>query len=239
MRNGEKFIYKDILENLKSKIESGYYEEGAMLPKEIELAEMFNSSRQTVRKALDMLKNAGYVYSIKGTGTFVKSKKTDYILSYMRSYTEIISDQRSQPSSIVLAAKAIKANPKVAAALNIKTGAKCYFVDRIRKADEIIMCYERTFVSAELCPGIDKYVTPSSSLYWLYENKYSLKIGKGEFHLEAVNASKEVAEMLKIKENDAVLFMDATIRLKNGKPLYNVEAYYVGSRYIFSTILER
>ena len=60
-----------IFETLQKNIESGLYSPNSQLPTEQELADEFETSRPTVVKALDRLKDLGYVYRIQGKGTFV------------------------------------------------------------------------------------------------------------------------------------------------------------------------
>lgn len=54
-----------------------------------------------------------------------------------------------------------------------------------------------------------------------------------------MNADKQLSEILGINENDAVLFMNATIFLEESITLYTVQAYYIGSEYIFAITLPR
>lgn len=234
-----RFIHEIIFDDLKAKILSHQYPIGSQLPKEMDLMKIYSASRHTIRKALDRLKTEGYLYTVKGSGTFIQEKKAEYILSKMNSYSEIIQSQNGEPSSIVLSAKLITPPNHVNHALQYEDNAKCYFVERLRKNGDILMCYERTYISPSLCPDIDLYVAPNISLYNLYEKRYDLKMGTGEYHLEAINADKEISSVLKIKENEAVLLMRATIKLLTGEPLYYIDAYYVGSRYTFSTFLQR
>ena len=58
------------MEDLKEKILSGEFKAGDKLPSENELSRSDQISRQTVRKALSILENAGYIYAEHGRGTF-------------------------------------------------------------------------------------------------------------------------------------------------------------------------
>jgi GntR family transcriptional regulator of arabinose operon len=67
-----KALYKQILEQLIGKIESGEYKYGDKIPTEIELSEKYFVSRITSRRALNELADLGYVTRNRRTGTFVK-----------------------------------------------------------------------------------------------------------------------------------------------------------------------
>lgn len=66
--------YQIIIDDLKSKILSGDYSVGAQIPTESALQEIYNVSRQTVRKAILELAKGGYLRSEKGSGTYVSNK---------------------------------------------------------------------------------------------------------------------------------------------------------------------
>lgn len=62
--------YEGLMEDLKGQILSGQIRPGEKIPSENTLAGEYNVSRQTVRKALAILENQGYVYAQHGRGTF-------------------------------------------------------------------------------------------------------------------------------------------------------------------------
>lgn len=64
-------IYEKIINYIKSEIKSGSYAVDERLPTEAELSKMFNTSRTTVIKAMDILNTEGIIYRIQGKGSFV------------------------------------------------------------------------------------------------------------------------------------------------------------------------
>lgn len=74
MQNNKK--YQILKKEVKSWIISGKMKEKEQITPEKELAETFQISRQTVRRAIGELVNEGHLYRIQGKGTFV-SQKTD------------------------------------------------------------------------------------------------------------------------------------------------------------------
>ena len=56
---------------VKEKIDNGTFKQGEVLPKEIDLALLLNTSRKTLRNALTRLALENRVERIKGKGTFV------------------------------------------------------------------------------------------------------------------------------------------------------------------------
>ena len=69
-------LYSKIEQYLRSGIHDGTWKPGDVLPKEIEMCEMFNVSRPTVRTALANLVQEGLITRTKRKGTCVKAWRT-------------------------------------------------------------------------------------------------------------------------------------------------------------------
>ncbi|WPC09625.1 GntR family transcriptional regulator [Globicatella sp. PHS-GS-PNBC-21-1553] len=66
--------YQQIAEVLREEIIKGTYAVGNVIPTEAKLQEQFDVSRHTIRQALSILINEGYLRSEKGSGTYVKNR---------------------------------------------------------------------------------------------------------------------------------------------------------------------
>jgi GntR family transcriptional regulator len=72
-------MYRQIAEDLRQKIESGELARGSQLPTELELRELYDASRNTVRDAVKLLITRGLVETRPGQGTFVVEKIEPYV----------------------------------------------------------------------------------------------------------------------------------------------------------------
>lgn len=84
-------IYAKIAEMLRSEIKSGSLKPGAQLPTEEELCRLYNVSRGTIQKALNLLVSEGIISRRRGIGSFVRNnsikisdKSIGLILPYMK-----------------------------------------------------------------------------------------------------------------------------------------------------------
>ena len=72
--------YQDIAEEIKQKILREEYEVNTTIPSEFKLQEIYDVSRHTIRQAIAVLVNEGYLRKEKGSGTYVddsyKKEKT-------------------------------------------------------------------------------------------------------------------------------------------------------------------
>ena len=74
MSDSGKTKYYVLMEELKKEIISGEKKPGDRLPSENQLSEVYHISRHTVRKALSILEQEGYIEAEHGRGTFVSRK---------------------------------------------------------------------------------------------------------------------------------------------------------------------
>ncbi len=79
-------IYKDMVRQ----IESGQRKAEDVLPSENDLCDQYGTSRETVRKALNMLAQNGYIQKIKGKGSVILDReKMRFPVSGLISFKEL------------------------------------------------------------------------------------------------------------------------------------------------------
>ncbi|WP_134904686.1 GntR family transcriptional regulator, partial [Paenibacillus polymyxa] len=64
-----KNIFLQIYQDYSGQIQTGELAPGTKMPSENELAREYNTSRETVRKALHLLAQNGYIHKIKAKGS--------------------------------------------------------------------------------------------------------------------------------------------------------------------------
>ena len=90
MGSGIKIKYDALVQDLRVAMLNGDIKAGDKLPSENELANKYSISRQTVRKALQVLHDEGYIYAEHGRGTFcsgmVKTRKNSKNIAVITTY---------------------------------------------------------------------------------------------------------------------------------------------------------
>lgn len=94
MAADKKLKYTELVEDLRTEIKTGKIRPGQKIPSENELSASYGVSRQTVRKAIEILTDEGYVYAEHGRGTFVselllhstKSNNIAVVTTYLSDY---------------------------------------------------------------------------------------------------------------------------------------------------------
>ena len=219
-------LYYQLKEIIKSRIESGELMPDDMLEPEETLCEIYNLSRNTVRKAISELKHEGLVYKVQGRGTFIKSPKISHRFVTVVSFTEELLARGIKPSSVLLKIKLEKADKEVAEKLEINPGEEYYKIKRLRLGDGKPLGINLSRIPVKLCFGLDKYDLTSGSLYSLIEKEYGHRITKVVRIMETIPADAEVASMLKIRETFPVLRIIGIAYNQDKVPLdYCIEHY--------------
>lgn len=86
--------YREIADDLRSKVESGDLRPGSRLPTEIELMDQYDASRNTVRDAIKLLITRGLVETRPGQGTFVIEKINPFVTTLTGDPTQGNNDER-------------------------------------------------------------------------------------------------------------------------------------------------
>lgn len=97
-----KVLYLEIAEQIKEEIQNGVYPVGTMLPTETELEERFEVSKITVRKAIEILADDGFVHKQSGKGTTVISNRLFNHLSKGASFSAILEKEGVKVSKKVI-----------------------------------------------------------------------------------------------------------------------------------------
>ncbi|MCU1642930.1 MAG: putative GntR family transcriptional regulator, partial [Nocardia sp.] len=71
--------YQLVARELKVQILQGAFDGGRQLPTEVELANDYSVSRQTIRRAFQDLVAEGMVYRVPGRGTFTQTAHSGYV----------------------------------------------------------------------------------------------------------------------------------------------------------------
>jgi GntR family transcriptional regulator len=70
-------LYEQVADYLAAQVEAGHLAPGQKLPAERDLADQWNVGYQTIRRAMEVLRERGLVVSRIGKGTFIATHSTE------------------------------------------------------------------------------------------------------------------------------------------------------------------
>lgn len=230
-------LYVQLKTIIKNEILDGKYSYGDQIPSEMEYEKKYDVSRITVRRAISDLEKEGYVVRSRGKGTHVIYNHTiEERFSKIRSFTDEMRAVNLKPGTSYTSIQYETVPEDGARAFGIKEGEKLVCVCRVRTGNDQPIVYFKTFFSKNLNVPLDPDVYGESLYQWLNKQGINQPCRAVE-NFKAINAPKEIADRLEIKENDALLVRTRYGYNKENEMIEYTIAYYRGDAYSFSVEL--
>ena len=211
---------------------------GTAVPPERSLATEFDTSRTTVRQALQELVVEGRLERIQGKGTFVAKPKVSQALQ-LTSYTEDMRAQGLEPTSQLLEIGYITADERLSRLLDIPQGGRVLRIERLRLASGEPMAIETTHLSQERFPALRRSLVRYTSLYTALAEVYDVHLASAEETIETSLANPREAGLLGTDVGLPMLMLSRHSRDSTGEPVEWVRSVYRGDRYKFVANLAR
>ncbi|AHM63569.1 transcriptional regulator, GntR family with UTRA sensor domain [Flammeovirgaceae bacterium 311] len=201
--------YQQLQRKLKSQIISGMYGEGDLLPSENELSRMHSLNRVTVRHALSVLEQEGYITKRQGKGSVVQLKRNSLGLLSFKGFSEVVGHTEHTVKTILLEGpRAIAWPTPFFYELNhTELEAGCFYLLRLRFADDDAVMLEHTYIPRLDLPrfGIRKLI--NDSLFNTLSGRYGIEISNLEQDVRAVLAEAPIAEKLQMESDSPLIHL--------------------------------
>lgn len=178
--------YLSIYNDLLSKIEKGIFKPGMKIPSENQLVEQYETSRETIRKALNLLSEHGYIQKIKGKGSIVLDvRKFDFPISGLISFKELAQKLGKPSRTIVEQLEVMKPDDMLKKHLHVTAREDIWKVVRVREIEGERIILDKDFFNKKFVPFLSKDIC-ERSIYEYLEKELQLKISfaKKEFFVE-------------------------------------------------------
>lgn len=217
---------------LMQRISRGELKPHEAIPSEAELTQAYNLSRYTVRHAIATLIKEGYLYRVRGRGTFVSRPREHFDLVRLRSFTEEMRARGASPGTRVLGLEVIEPEGQVAIRLGLTSDMPAWRISRLRLADGEPMCIQTSHIPQPLAPSLSlDDLEGTSSLYELLETRFNLVVAEADELIEAVLAWDEEARLLGIQPGAPLVSREVTSYTKTGQPIEFSTTLYRADRY--------
>jgi GntR family transcriptional regulator len=225
--------YYRIYQKIRRQIQDREYPVGTYLPTESELGIMWGVSRTTVRRAIELLTNDGFVYARPGCGTEVIDFEATQKLQYITSFSETLVEQGFEVGYRNVSLQTLPAPAHVASDLNVDEGSSVIRVHRTALANGKPIAIMVNYLVPSLFPGIEDKAANIRSLYAFLESEYNVIIEAATDFISAISASKAEAEELSIEEGDALLLV-RRITFSKGNRIEWADLRIVAGHYVYS-----
>ena len=219
-------LYTRVEETIAAEIADGEYRPGDQLPTEDELLQRFEVSRITVRRAIQNLVQRGLLEIRRGRGTFVLEPRIEAELTKLRGFVEDMNAAGRKASARVLSQGVVSATAMIAERLQLGRGTRVMRIERVRLADGIPISFDQTYLPLALGRKIARNDLRMHPIFTLLEEEYGVPLLEADYALEAVAASKVVAEALQVTVGTPIFQIERTSRTTNYEPVdYEVLSY--------------
>lgn len=211
--------YVEISNDIRKKIIEGNYLPNERLPFEKEICDKYESSKMTVKKALDILVAEGLLVKRRGSGTFVKDinpKERDNLIAstQFRGLSSFYVNHKVE--SKIIEYKVINVDDNIAKKLLVTEEDFVYKIIRVRVVDGISVVLEEMYMPIQIIPGLKKQHL-SGSIYEYIERVLNLKIKSAHRTITIKKSTEYEQKLLNVKKNEPLGIIEQVAYLDNGQ----------------------
>jgi len=206
-RNGRtvvKAIYYDIYKDLRDKIIAGEYPYQSYIPSENSLVEEYQCTHNTIRKALGVLTNHGFVQPLRGKGVIViwqHGRRKRFVLGDIETFREATQKNGVSSNTIVRTFEYITADQALADLTGFAVGEELLHIDRIRQIDGVNLILDKSYFLASCVKGLTPQIAEDSIFTYL-EDVLGMRITTSNRLVTMKYATAEDREALDLLDFD-------------------------------------
>ncbi|MCD2255558.1 GntR family transcriptional regulator [Lactobacillus sp. CC-MHH1034] len=235
-------VYQRVINKLQKSIDANEYAD-LKLPNERILAEEFNVSRSSIKKAMNVLIQRGVVFQKQGSGTFVnplylKNRPLFNFSGDNVGVTDTFQKDGERPDIRVLDLNVVKATEEVQQALFLEPGEFVYEIKRLRSFGTQPFMIEDGFVPVKLVPDLTEDIV-SGSLYNYLQESRNIAVTRSFLTISADVSTAQDQKLLQLKPNEPVGTMEGIFFMDRGTPIEfsHMRLHYKFMRYNTFTVL--
>lgn len=229
-------IYYQLSQGIAELIKSGELVQEERLPSENDFASLYNIVPMTVRQAMNELVSEGYIYRVRGKGTFVAHRPLEHTLERLLSFSEDMQNRNLVPGSKILLFAEVSPSKRVAQKLNIQPGSPVLHLRRLRLANDEPVGLHDSYLTGVSFTRDELEVC--GSLYAVLAKK-EVVLTEGDDVIEALIADAQLGSLLKVRPGAALLRVLRTSYDSTGRTVEYVEATYRADFYRYAIHLKR
>lgn len=214
-------LYAQVKQALEHQVAGGSWRSGDRIPSEPELCRLFGVSRPVVRQALQEMALEGLLVRRKGLGTFIAEPKitTRSLVHSLVGFFQEMEAKGRPPETRVLEHAMLPAGAHVGGQLRADPATPVVKITRLRFVEGEPVVLVTSYLPYDLCPDLMQADLRNQSLYAFLKERYGLTLAGGRRTIEAVLASDQDAELLRVSPGSPLLRLDSVSHLADGRPM--------------------
>lgn len=230
--------YSVIYHDLVDKIQTNVWPINSLLPSEHDLSKMYHTSRETIRKALNLLAQNGYIQKVQGKGSVVIDfDKFSFPVSGIVSYTELV-EELGLPSKTIVSQLGYTEVKDIRCKLDVLDGDKVWGVTRVREISGEKVIIDKDFFNEKYVPLLSKE-TCENSIYHYIEKKLGLIISYAQKEIVVETPTKEDRELLDLEGFSNVVIIRSLVYLDDSSLFQYTESRHRPDKFQFVDFARR
>ncbi len=231
-------LYSQLASILREQLLSGRLATGDRIPTEAELGAEYSVSRITVRQALAVLEQEGFLRREVGRGTFVKDRRPFSGELKVEGSLDDLMSLGAFTSVKLLDVHTVKATRADAEPLGVEPGAPLIRCSRVRYWHKDPYCHILVDLPAEIGRRLERGDYKGSILRAL-EDKLHIHVRDASQTVRASLADPTLARILETQIGAPLLSIDRLVRRDDGMPVERVRTHYRSDIYSLAVHLRR
>ncbi|WP_017729028.1 trehalose operon repressor [Halalkalibacterium ligniniphilum] len=235
MQNKYYLIYQE----LANQIDKGKQKPGDLLPSEHELVDMYDTSRETIRKALNLLSEHGYIQKVQGKGSIVLDRnKFDFPISGLVSFRELAEKMGQDATTHVHQCRVTKPDSFLQKQLKLSRNEDVWEVIRAREIAGERIILDKDYFDRRYVPFLTEEIC-RQSIYAYLENELNLTISFARKEMVVIDASTEDQKWLDLNGYKLVVVVKNYVYLDDATLFQYTESHHRPDKFRFVDFARR
>ena len=236
--SGRRSLRHGLAQELRARIRAGEWRPGERLPSEPELARRSSVSRSSMRAAITVLEEEGYVSRRHGSGTYITHRPAlPNDLGRNSGVSSLLRTIGLHAGSVDERSGAVPAPGPVAEELGVAEGELVSTLRRVRTADGRRVVDVTDWCRTDHLAPDELDAIGEGSIYAALAER-GLPVAHGVAHLTPWNADGDLAERLGVPRGTLLLTIDQVDRTAEGVAVLVSREHYLADAFTF-TLLRR
>ena len=233
-------IWLQIYDRLAQAIEGAVVTPGSRLPGEVQLADMFQVNRVTMRRALALLQSEGKLQARKGVGIFVRQVPRAFVIRNDMRFADSLIDCDAEVTSRTLRLERAHPSPEAARLFDLEPTDRVIVLHRMRLLEGAPIYFTRKELPAHRFPEFEKIYQIGQSVSAVYKAAGIPWFRRAETRVSGGFAQPDEAEILCLNENTPVQYVTAINRAPDGTAIeFNRGCWpMTGVEFVFQSPIE-
>ncbi len=231
--------YLMIYNELAQKIKNGDYKTNDLLPSESQLMKIYNVSRDTIRKSLNILTQEGYIQKAQGKGSFVLDmNRFTFPVSGVVSFKEIGKKLGKSFETDVKKLECIVPESYIGKELNLDKNEKVWKIFRTRKIGLESIILDKDYILEKFVNNLTCEIC-KNSLYEYIEDTLNLKIAYAKKQITVEKCTKEDEKYLDLNGYNMVVVVRSYTYLDDTNLFQYTESRHRPDKFVFVDFARR